>query len=50
MGKEGFNRFRAGLPKDFNVVAEGGWYALQQRYSECSFVIFARFIFVIKIT
>lgn len=33
VGKEGFNRFRAGLPSDFNVVAEGGWYALQQRYN-----------------
>lgn len=34
IGKEGFDRFRAGLPKDFNVVAEGGWYALQQRYNQ----------------
>mmetsp|Transcript_28182 Transcript_28182/g.43175 ORF Transcript_28182/g.43175 Transcript_28182/m.43175 type:complete len:286 (+) Transcript_28182:63-920(+) len=33
VGKEGFNKFRAALPKDFNVVAEGGYYALQQRYN-----------------
>lgn len=32
IGKPGFDQFRASLPADFNVVAEGGYYALQQRY------------------
>jgi len=32
VGKAGFDQFRASLPADFNVVAEGGWSALQKRY------------------
>ena len=32
VGKQAFKEYRATLPKDFNVVAEGGWYALQKKY------------------
>ena len=32
VGKAGFDAYRASLPADFNVVKEGGYYALQQRY------------------
>jgi len=32
VGREGFESFRSTLPKDYNVVAEGGWHALQKRY------------------
>lgn len=32
IGKEGFDSYRAMLPKDYNVVAEGGWDSLRQRY------------------
>mmetsp|Transcript_1662 Transcript_1662/g.2024 ORF Transcript_1662/g.2024 Transcript_1662/m.2024 type:complete len:292 (-) Transcript_1662:242-1117(-) len=32
VGRESFHDFCSRLPKDYNVVAEGGWYALQQRY------------------
>lgn len=32
VGKPGFDEYRASLPADYNVVAEGGYYALQQRY------------------
>ena len=35
IGKEGFDKYRASLPKSFNVVSEGGWYALTERY--CKF-------------
>lgn len=31
-GRERFSEYRSTLPQDFNVVKEGGWYALQQRY------------------
>lgn len=32
VGKPGFDDYRSTLPKDFNVVAEGGWFALQKKY------------------
>lgn len=32
VGKPAFNEYRNTLPKDYNVVKEGGWYALQQKY------------------
>lgn len=32
VGKASFDAWRAKLPSDFNIVKEGGYYALQQRY------------------
>jgi len=32
IGKPSFDAWRSGLPADFNVVNEGGYYALQERY------------------
>ncbi len=32
VGKPGFDQFLSSLPADFNVVAEGGYYAVHQRY------------------
>jgi hypothetical protein len=36
VGKASFDAWRAKLPADFNVVKEGGYYALQQRYRKCT--------------
>lgn len=32
VGKDGFKSYQAQLPKDFDVVKEGGWHSLQKRY------------------
>jgi hypothetical protein len=32
VGREGFKQYRSQLPKNFDVVSEGGWYSLQQKY------------------
>lgn len=34
IGKPKFDEYRSKLPKDFDVVAEGGWYALQKKYGK----------------
>jgi len=34
LGKAKFDEYRSNLPKDFNVVAEGGWYSLTKKYSK----------------
>jgi len=31
-GKSGFDQFRSTLPSTFNIVSEGGWFALTKRY------------------
>ncbi len=34
IGKPKFDEYRSKLPKDFDVVAAGGWYSLQKKYGK----------------
>jgi len=40
VGKSGFDQFRSTLPDTFNIVSEGGWFALTKRYGKDIFFFF----------